>query len=330
MFRKLAISLGIVDTPNQSHKTHAQPIPYLGGLSIVATVIVGLFLAILLKHGASADVSDLVILLIVPFILAIVGLIDDVRNLGALSRLLVQSISATVMALLFVEFGWFGMPSSSQVVNVLVSIFWVVGITNSINFIDNLDGGAGGIVALSATTLTVAALVCDQPALAALSGLIAGATLGFLVWNFYPAQIYLGDSGALFLGSLLALLAARFDPLTATDTSGWLFAVLLFAIPILDTTLVVISRIYRQLSPLQGGRDHISHRLLKAGLNRRVTALTLWTMQAYFSSLGLLLLVVESQLLSIIELIALTSWVLLLGRFLRLSPIEDHDSSANK
>jgi UDP-GlcNAc:undecaprenyl-phosphate GlcNAc-1-phosphate transferase len=321
VLRKFALAIGVVDKPNQSHKTHSEPVPYLGGISIVLTVALGLASATYLKSNQIGDLQELVVLMSAPLILALVGLVDDFKNLGAFSRLFVQSISALVVALVFLENGWYGEPTYMSILNFSITAIWIVGITNSFNFIDNLDGGAGGIALISATTLAAAAFIGNQLSIASISILIAGATLGFLMWNLYPARIYLGDAGALFIGAILAILTIRLDPETANPVSGWVFALLLFAVPILDTSVAVISRIYRGFSPIQGGRDHLSHRLLNLGYSKKLTALTIWLLQIYFSALGLLLFAADERESLVVEGLAGMSWVLLLALFLRLSPI---------
>ena len=325
IFRKIAISLGIVDRPNQQHKTHVEPIPYLGGLSIVSTFLIGLSVAFFLRSNYLSNPREILILISAPLLLAIVGLIDDIRNLGALPRLFIQSISAVVVALLFIDFGWFGEPTDSQILNSIVTVVWIVGITNALNFIDNLDGGAGGVVIICSLTLVFASIAGDQLAVSALAVVVAGATLGFLVWNLYPARIYLGDSGALFLGCILAVLTIRLDPPTADPFSGWFFAFLLFAVPILDTSVAVISRLLRGVSPFQGGRDHLSHRLLSIGLSKKLTALSIWSLQIFFSILALLLIAANSQESLIVELVAAVSWSALLVYFLKIRSVSAKD-----
>ena len=330
ILRKFALAVGLVDKPNQSHKTHSEPVPYLGGISIVLTVTLGLSLATYLKSNQVGDNQELVILMSAPLILALVGLVDDFKNLGAFSRLLIQSISAFAVALVFLENGWYGEPTSMSILNFSITAIWIVGITNSFNFIDNLDGGAGGIALISATTLAAAAFIGNQLAIASISILVAGATLGFLIWNLYPARIYLGDAGSLFIGAILAILTIRLDPDTANPVSGWIFALLLFAVPILDTSVVVISRIYRGISPFQGGRDHLSHRLLNLGYSKKLTALTIWLLQIYFSALGLLLFAADETESLVVEGLAGISWVLFLALFLRLSPITVYANRNNE
>jgi UDP-GlcNAc:undecaprenyl-phosphate GlcNAc-1-phosphate transferase len=330
IFRKFALTLGIVDKPNQSHKTHVEPVPYLGGVSIVLTVALGLSLAVFLKSNQVGGSQELIILMSAPLILALVGLVDDLKNLGAFSRLLIQSISAFLVALVFLINGWYGEPSSMRILNFSITVIWIVGITNSFNFLDNLDGGAGGIALISATTLAAAAVISDQLAIASISILVAGAILGFLIWNLYPARVYLGDSGALFIGAILAILTIRLDPKTANPVSGWIFALLLFAVPILDTSVAVLSRFFRGISPFQGGQDHLSHRLLNFGYSKKLTSLTIWLLQIYFSALGLSLFASDETESHVVGGLAGISWVIFLGLFLRLSPITVYANRNNE
>jgi UDP-GlcNAc:undecaprenyl-phosphate GlcNAc-1-phosphate transferase len=196
-------------------------------------------------------------------------------------------------------------------------VIWVVGICNSINFFDNLDGGAAGTVAISAVVLTYLALSTDQSFIAALSLVVAGSTLGFLIWNKTPARIFMGDAGALFLGVLIATLTVRFEPNTESSLGSFATPLLLLAIPILDTTVAVLSRLRRKISPFQGGRDHLSHRLVRAGLSRKLTAITLWGLTGLFGICAVLISLPNSGYEVIIVLIALVLWLLLFLSFFR-------------
>jgi UDP-GlcNAc:undecaprenyl-phosphate GlcNAc-1-phosphate transferase len=182
-----------------------------------------------------------------------------------------------------------GNPTGSSIFDSIITVVWIVGICNSINFFDNLDGGAAGTVAISSIALAYLALSGDQYLIAALSTVTAGSTLGFLVWNKSPAKIYMGDAGALFLGVLLATLTVRFDPTAQTQFGSFLTPVFLLAIPILDTTVALLSRIRRHLSPFQGGQDHLSHRLIRSGLTRKTSAIILWTLSGLFAGVSVLL-----------------------------------------
>jgi UDP-GlcNAc:undecaprenyl-phosphate GlcNAc-1-phosphate transferase len=180
-----------------------------------------------------------------------------------------------------------GNPTGSAVFDSIITIIWVVGICNSINFFDNLDGGAAGTVAISSISLAFLALNGDQYLIAALSTVTAGATLGFLVWNKSPAKIYMGDAGALFLGVLLATLTIRLNPDSDTQIGSYFTPIFLLAIPILDTTVAVFSRLRRHLSPFQGGQDHLSHRLVRAGLSRKQAAASLWGLSGLYGAVAI-------------------------------------------
>jgi UDP-GlcNAc:undecaprenyl-phosphate GlcNAc-1-phosphate transferase len=165
--------------------------------------------------------------------------------------------------------------------------------------------------------LAYLALSGDQYLIAALSTVTGGATLGFLVWNKNPAKIYMGDAGALFLGVLLATLSVQFEPNTQTQIGSYLIPILLLAIPILDTTIAVLSRVRRHLSPFQGGQDHLSHRLIRAGLSRKQAAFTLWTFSAGFAAVALLISSINIAIESYAVTGAALLWVLMFVVFFR-------------
>ena len=145
----------------------------------------------------------------------------------------------------------------------------------------------------------------------------AGATLGFLVWNKSPAKIYMGDAGALFLGVLLATLTVRFEPTTQSPISAYFVPIFLLAIPILDTSVAVLSRIRRHISPFQGGQDHLSHRLIRAGYSRRTAAFSLWGLSAVFAFIPLLISNSESLNESYILILAFAVWIMIFALFFK-------------
>ena len=156
-------------------------------------------------------------------------------------------------------------------------------------YVDNLDGGASGTVAISSIALFILAFNGSQFLIAALSVVIAGSTFGFLLWNKSPARIYMGDAGALFLGILIASLTVRLKSDFDSSAASLLTPILLLAVPILDTSVAVTSRIARGLSPLQGGKDHLSHRLMRKGLSKPQAAFTLWGLTGVFSLVALVM-----------------------------------------
>ena len=280
IMRKIAISNKIYDLPNAAHKTHKEPVPYLGGVAIIIGVTVISFAAAIYKNFNKQDYLLLTSVLAPAIILGLIGLWDDLRNLRPGPRLLIQLIAGIFTAYILISQETVGNPTGSQTLDAIITVVWIVGICNSINFFDNVDGGAAGTVAISSFGLFYLTFQNQQFFIAALSSVTAGATIGFLLWNKSPARIYMGDAGALFLGVLIATLTIRLQPNTDALWKSLATPILLLAVPILDTSTVVISRIRRGVSPLQGGHDHLSHRLMKRGLPRKQAVIFLWTLSA--------------------------------------------------
>jgi UDP-GlcNAc:undecaprenyl-phosphate GlcNAc-1-phosphate transferase len=289
LMRRIAIATNVVDKPNTAHKSHKQPVPYLGGVAIIIGIIVISYSTTLVSNF-TIDTFWLATSVLAPaLVLGLIGLWDDMKNLPPLPRFVAQTIAGVFTAIILVANNNVGNPTGSEIFDTVITIIWVVGICNSINFFDNLDGGAAGTVAVSSIALAILALSGDQYLIAALSTVTAGATLGFLIWNKSPARIYMGDAGALFLGVLLATLTVRLNPDTQTQLGSYLTPIFILAIPILDTTVAVLSRLKRHISPFQGGQDHLSHRLVRAGLSRRKAAVSLWTLSALFAAVAILI-----------------------------------------
>jgi UDP-GlcNAc:undecaprenyl-phosphate GlcNAc-1-phosphate transferase len=287
--RRIAISKEILDRPNSNHKSHTSPTPYLGGVAIAIGVLIVTFGALIMS-GAGVNNFWLATSLLGPAVaIGVIGLWDDVKNLHPMPRFIGQSIAGVVVASILILTNNLGNPTGSTLLDVFITILWIVGICNSINFFDNLDGGAAGTTAISAIGLSILTLSNGQTFLAALSLVIAGATLGFLIWNKSPARIYMGDAGALFLGVLIATITVRLNPETESRFASFAIPILLLAIPILDTTVAVLSRIRRGVSPFQGGKDHLSHRLIRTGLSRKVTAILLWLLSAIFTVIAIII-----------------------------------------
>jgi UDP-GlcNAc:undecaprenyl-phosphate GlcNAc-1-phosphate transferase len=282
LMRRIAIATDVIDRPNSSHKSHKQPVPYLGGVAIIIGVIAISYSTSLVSNFTTNTFWLATSVLGPALLLGLIGLWDDLRNLQPLPRFIAQSIAGVFTAAILVATDNVGNPTGSVIFDSIITVVWVVGICNSINFFDNLDGGAAGTVAISSIALAFLALNGDQYLIAALSTVTAGATLGFLVWNKSPAKIYMGDAGALFLGVLLATLTIRLQPDSDTQIGSYLTPVFLLAIPILDTSVAVFSRLRRHLSPFQGGQDHLSHRLVRAGLSRKQAAASLWGLSGLY------------------------------------------------
>jgi len=283
VMRKIAISKKIYDLPNAAHKTHKEPVPYLGGVAIIIGVTVIAYSAAIYKNFNREDFLLLTSVLAPAIILGLIGLWDDLRNLRPGPRLAIQTVAGIFTAYILISQDTVGNPTGSQTLDAIITVIWIVGICNSINFFDNVDGGAAGTVAISSLGLFYLTFQNQQFFIAALSSVTAGATIGFLLWNKSPARIYMGDAGALFLGVLIATLTIRLQPDTDSLWKSLATPILLLAVPILDTTTVVVSRIRRGVSPLQGGHDHLSHRLIRSGVPRKSSVILLWILTTVFT-----------------------------------------------
>ena len=317
LMRKIALAQGVLDRPNSAHKSHKNPVPYLGGVAIIIGVVIVSYIALISNKFTWSNFWLATSVLGPAVVMGLVGLWDDLKSLNPLPRFIGQSIAGIVVAVVLILNDNIGNPTGITVLDAAITVLWIVGICNSINFFDNLDGGAAGTVAITAISLTYLAITGDQYFIAALSIVVAGSTLGFLIWNRAPARIYMGDAGALFLGLLIATLTVRFKPSTDNSLTSFAIPVLLLAIPILDTTVAVFSRLRRKVSPFQGGKDHLSHRLIRLGLSRKLSAITLWSLTGLFSFFAVLISLLNSRYELIIVTVASSFWLLLFLYFFR-------------
>jgi UDP-GlcNAc:undecaprenyl-phosphate GlcNAc-1-phosphate transferase len=285
--RYLAPRMGIIDQPEE-RKIHQRPVPRLGGAAILVSVIVAA-----LVLGRRYEFAQFGTILVGATGISFLGLIDDRWGLNALIKLCGQIAAALLLCASGVIVGTFDQP----IVNLMVTVFWVVFITNAINLLDNMDGLAGGVSAIAAVYFALMCSFSGQYLVGALSIALLGACLGFLFYNLNPANIFMGDSGSLFLGFMLAATGIKLSFPENVGFVTWMVPVLVMGVPIFDTTLVIISRLRRGQNPLTTpGKDHLSHRLVAAGMTRREAVLTL-----YVVSLVLGLLAVFVTRASVLE-----------------------------
>jgi UDP-GlcNAc:undecaprenyl-phosphate GlcNAc-1-phosphate transferase len=327
--RALAIRLGAMDAPNMAHKTQAEPVPYLGGIAIALGISLITLGAVFVGSDNFAgennvQLKDLALTVLLPaLVLGAMGLFDDLYSLSPWPRLIAQTVVGAIVAFVIVENGTIGTAfgnsgaDSGSWINTVVTIFWIVGICNSINFFDNLDGAASGAVAIAAFGVFVIAFDRGQELVSALSIVTAGATIGFLMWNKSPAKIYMGDAGALFLGIIISVATIRLNPGITPTWHSLAIPVMLLAVPLLDTCVAVFSRLARGLSPLTGGKDHLSHRLVRGGLTRRLTAISLWSASGVAALFALGVYFYADSLGSILIGIFAVIWLFALALFLR-------------
>lgn len=255
--RQVAVRLRLT-APTSQGSWHRAPTPYLGGLALAAA-------ALLAAAGSRGWERDALLLVVAAVAVSLVGLIDDIGTASLELRLGVE-VAAAVAAFA----GGSRVDIGPGPVDLAVTVAWVVVVTNGCNLLDNVDGALGSVGAVIAAAVGVAALLGDQYLVGGLALALAGACLGFLVHNWPPATIFMGDAGSLFLGFLLAALALRLDTAVAPVPSA-VAAVLLVAPALFDTSLVVISRRRAGRSILVGGTDHTAHRLRRASLGPRAT-----------------------------------------------------------
>ena len=317
VMRLVASRYGVIDSPSESHKTHKHPVPYLGGVGIAIGVVGVTYLTSLVSDFSRETFFLASSVLIPAIIMGVVGLIDDLRKLSPWPRFIIQSLFGIAISALLVATNTLGSPFGNNWIDIPITTIFIVGITNSINFFDNIDGGASGSLAIAAIFLFILSFQGGQFLIAALSVVLAGATLGFLLWNKPPARIYMGDAGALFLGILIASLAIRFDPNPIDRIASFSIPLLLLAIPILDTSVAVASRIRRRISPFQGARDHLSHRLMRMGFNKRQSVLILWIGSILFASLAIAISNASYSIERLVTIFAGTIWLMLFIGFFR-------------
>ena len=302
--RAVSHRVGLVAAP-RTDRWHEKPTPMMGGVAIYLSFVVG-FLVFAPKLPATYAILGSGTLLFLT------GLVDDAIHIKPYTKLVLQMIAATTLVFFGLHLPWV----DYQWLNMVLTIFWLVGITNAINLLDNMDGLAGGITLISCVFLATTFLLNGQAAAAILPALLGGAVLGFLVFNFNPASIFMGDSGSMFLGFMLAgtaLLAdsSRFRSLT----SVLLTPVLILMIPIFDTCFVTVARKLSGRPISQGGRDHTSHRLVALGVSPRRAVTMLYLFAAVSGGLALAVRGLETTVvLLLVPLFALS--VLFLGFYL--------------
>jgi UDP-GlcNAc:undecaprenyl-phosphate GlcNAc-1-phosphate transferase len=288
LFRSLARAKGVLDHPG-GRKQQRKPVPYLGGLAIALPISIS-SLTLLLTDIDSNVKNEIYLGLILPSAaIALVGLLDDIYELSPKVRFFSQSIVGLVTSLLLFINGTGVEILKNPWLNGLLTSLWVVGIINAVNFIDNMDGLATGIAIIASLAFFIISFNNGQYLVAALSVALAGSCTGFIFWNKKPASIYLGDAGALYIGFLLAAISIRIDINQLPQIDRIIVPILILIVPFIDTTQVVISRIYRGKSPFQGGRDHVSHLLLNKGLSENKVVITIWSFAIFFAAIAIYL-----------------------------------------
>jgi UDP-GlcNAc:undecaprenyl-phosphate GlcNAc-1-phosphate transferase len=281
---RFARILGVVDQPGEARRLHLRPIPRLGGIALLLGIFVPA-LAFLQLGGAYRGI------LLGAAIATCVGVVDDFRGLPWWGKLGGQVAAAAVAVGAGVSidrftFPFLGIQDLPAWVGVPATMIWIVAIMNMVNFLDGMDGLAAGICAIAGSTFAVIALSLGKPQAAILAAIVAGACFGFLRHNFYPARIFMGDSGALLLGFILATLAVQ-GLLKTAATVALFFPLLVLAIPIVDTSFVLAKRLKYRRPLYEADRTHLHHRFANIGFSQRRAALYMYAWCALLAGAAL-------------------------------------------
>ncbi len=292
--RRLALHLGVIDYPNP-RKLHQSPMPLLGGLAIYCGTVVSIMFC--LDGQPRGQIFGI---LAGATLLLVTGILDDRGLLHHQIKLFVaMPLAAATLAVLGVRFHLasdFVPGAAGTSLDVALTLLWVVGITAAFSILDHMDGLVGGVAAIASFFFALLALLNGQILLAPLGAAVFGASLGFLPWNFKPAQIFMGDGGAMFLGFMVATLGVKLRLTHTPGSIAWMIPALILAVPIFDTTLVTISRSRRGLLPFASpGKDHTAHRLANLRLGQRGAVLVIYAAGVFFGVLGIALSRVSLQ-----------------------------------
>jgi UDP-GlcNAc:undecaprenyl-phosphate GlcNAc-1-phosphate transferase len=256
-----------VDRPAE-RKLHTRPIPLLGGVAIYAAVIGSLLL-----YPERKELVQLTGIVLGASWISFWGLWDDRFGLPPIVKLLAQIVAGGILVAVGIHVS---LPVPAWA-DIALTLLWVVGITNAFNLLDNMDGLSGGVAAVAAAWFLLMAAMNGQYLVGGLAAGVLGACLGFLIHNFNPAGIFMGDSGSLFLGFLMAVLGIKLRFPANVNWVTWMVPILVLGVPIFDTTLVFFSRLKRRKNPFTTpGKDHVSHRLTRIGWTRREVVLLLY------------------------------------------------------
>lgn len=293
LVKSIGFKSGLVDLPGE-RKIHASPMVRVGGVSIFVGTLIALLMVWwlggfgILPNQKEWEVWGVTIGGLAFFL---IGLADDLFNLSPFVRLLMQIVVASLAWWVGVRIDFLSIPTGGLVdivdwLSLPVTVIWLVGMANAINWIDGLDGLAAGVSGIAAVLMLIVTLFMHQPAAALIAAALAGGALGFLRYNFNPAQIFMGDGGAYFMGFTLAGIGV-IGLVKTTAVTAVLLPYLILAVPILDMSAVIVNRLRKGRSPFFGDKLHLHHRLLRAGISQRLAVLFIYSLTLWVGSLAL-------------------------------------------
>jgi len=295
----LAKRLNLMDIPASApHKIHARPTPLAGGLLIISTLAV---MGLLFRQWLGREI---LVVLAGALVVFLFGLWDDLKGLSAGPKLIGQFLAAVVLissgvqvyfATILSDAGYVS-PFVAQALNIVITLFWLFGITNALNMIDSMDGIVAGLGIIASVCFMAATLVANQPVLTFWSAVLLGICAGLYYWNNLAGKFFLGDSGSQTIGFLLACFGILYNPLNRNPESSWIVPIMLLGAPVFDTSLVVLSRFRRGQPVGSGRRDHTYHRLIALGISPRYAVLTVHLTALIISGLAFITLYLPAWL----------------------------------
>lgn len=284
--RQIAIRLGVVDKPTLARKIHKDHKPLMGGLAIYVA-----FVASLLVFSPPRHLLELGAICAGAGLLSFIGLLDDRFNLSVRLRLLAMLSAAAIVILAGIQIKLFNNP----LLDIPLTVFWIVSITNAANFLDNMDGLTAGISAIASGFFLLIAFLQGQVLVSLLAAAVFGSAVGFLAYNFNPASTFMGDMGALVLGYVLSILGIKLQFATQPLSITWMIPLFVLALLIFDINLVVWTRLWEGRSPFEGGKDHTSHRIMALGFSQRWTLVIIYTLCILFGVIALVISVAPPE-----------------------------------
>src|SRR5215213_799921 len=301
---KTAIHYQLIDQPNSSpHKIPQRPIPKAGGLAI------GLSIISLNLLSGNIQSSAIRTILLASIIIFLFGLWDDAHRLSPQWKLIGQTLGTIILISQGVQIRMLG---NIAILNIALTLIWVIGITNAFNLVDSMDGLVVGLAAIASAFFMLVTVDAHQTSLSLLSASILGSAIGMLYFNALPARTFLGDSGAQFLGFVLAALAIAYTPPGLPQPSSWFVPILLLSVPIFDTSLVIVSRLKNKKAVYQAGLDHTYHRLVNLGWPSARAVLTMQLAAIVSGCLAFVALPLPPLLANIIFVAALLTGLIIL------------------
>jgi len=281
----LAFRIGAVDAPNY-RKVHARIMPRLGGLAIFLAFIIGVtILYSYLIHTKNGNSDYLIAIIIGACIIVATGVVDDMREISAKAKMVGQLGAALIIVFVGgIQIDMVNLPFLGTLdfglLSIPLTIIWIVGITNAVNLIDGLDGLAAGVSTIALITLAVMAFIMSNMFVLAIAAILAVASLGFLFYNFHPAKIFMGDTGALFLGFMISVLALLgFKNVTFVSL---IIPIIILGVPISDTFFAIVRRVRMKKKWSDPDKSHLHHRLLDMGFTHRQTVLLIYGIAVMF------------------------------------------------